>query len=101
MEKDFEESSDKQQAAKNYFFEGIKNFENKNYLLARNNFKESDKLLPNRLNTIVNLCASLIMLDEDQEAEELITIYINIYTSDESFYRFKGDLLAKNNKNKR
>ena len=100
MEKDFEESSNKQQAAKNYFFEGIKNFENKNYLIARNNFKESDKLLPNRLNTIVNLCASLIMLDEDQEAEELITKYINIYTSDESFYRFKGDLLAKNNKNK-
>jgi predicted O-linked N-acetylglucosamine transferase (SPINDLY family) len=100
MEKDFEESNNKQQAAKNYFIEGIKNFENKNYQIARDNFKESYKLLPNRLNTIVNLCATLIMLDEDQEAEALITKYINIYTSDESFYRFKGDLLAKKNKYK-
>jgi tetratricopeptide (TPR) repeat protein len=100
MEKNLEETNKKQSCAKKYFIEGLKNFENKNYELAKNNFKESHKLLPDRLNTIINLCASLIMLDEDQEAEGLISKYINIYTNDESFYKFKGDLLAKNNKHK-
>ena len=57
--------------AKTYFLEGLNNFQDGDHLSAEEKFRESLKYVPDRVSTLTNLAATLIVRRELDEAEEL------------------------------
>lgn len=56
--------------AKDFFLQGLADFEKENYLAAKAHFENSLALMPERISILVNYSATLIKLDLYQEADD-------------------------------
>ena len=64
--------------AKNFFLDGLKQFQNREFQDAEHSFLKSIKLVPDRASTLNNLAATQIQLNKFDEAEKNLKQVINI-----------------------
>ena len=88
LQNDFEQ-------AKNFFLLGLENYQKEQYEESEKYLLLSLNILPDRLNTLINLSAVLIKLDKFENASEIIARAITLYPTDAALFLNQGQIFTK------